>query len=177
MSNQAILDFLSWANSLPVKEQKYALDMHDYLLSKSIKPRKNNRSYANFEYWFKGSRVMYLRENSYLKRPLDIAIPYGLKGNYDDIGSFIEICSNESDSQIMIQYVIDNACYCDLCGDGRNDCNFWKEFAGVRRKMALCHYDISKWKAPKTKSVYTDDDLHWLKRLVDVRVNQILLSV
>jgi len=50
MSNEATLDFLSWANSLPEKEQKYALDMHNYLLNKGIKPRKNNRSYANFEY-------------------------------------------------------------------------------------------------------------------------------
>jgi len=174
MAHQPTQDFLDWLETLPEKERKYAFDMHNFVLSKDIKPRKPNGN--NFQYYFKGSRILYLRENSYLKRPLDIAIPYGLKGSYDDIGSFVTICANESDSQNLIQYVIDNACYCDLCG-GRNDCNFWKEFAGVRRKMALCHYDISKWKAPQTKSDYTDDDLHWLKRLVDVRIKQILLSV
>jgi hypothetical protein len=173
MSHQATQDFLNWIDQLPEQEKIYALNMHEYVLNKGIKPRKIKRGYVLFEYWFKGNRIMILRENSYRKTPLDIAIPYGLKGRYGDIDSFIVACSDETDSSDLLKYIIDNACYCDSCG-GNGSCENWKEFAGVKRKMAVCHYDITKWKAPKAKLNYTNEDLKWLKRLVDVKIKQIL---
>jgi len=175
MSHQATQELQNWIDTLPEHEKTCASDIHEYISSRGIKPRKIKRGYVLFEYWFKGNRVLILRENSYRGTPLDIAIPYGLKGNYDDIDSFIIACSNETDYENLIKYVINNVCYCDSCG-GNGGCESWKEFAGVRRKMAVCHYDITKWKAPKEKLNYTDEDLFWLKRLVDVRMKQILQS-
>jgi len=176
MVHQATQELLNWIDTLPEQEKVYALDMHEYISSKGIKPRPNNRSYANFEYWFKGSRIMYLRVNTYRKTPLDVAIPYGLKGRYGDVDSFIAACSDEPDNSDLIKYIIANACYCDRCGNRNINCGRWQEFAGVRRKMAGCHNDITKWKAPRAKLNYTEEDLHWLKRLVDVKIKQILQS-
>lgn len=177
MSNQATQDILSWIDTLPAKEKIYALDMHEYVTDKGIKPRVNKLTYVTFGYWYKGNRVIYLRENSSRHTPLDIAIPYGLKGNYHDINSFIALCAQEYDKNELIKYIVNNICCCDR---GGGKCNaercggFWAEFADVKRKLAYCHYDITKWKAPKAKLNYTTEDLHWLKRLVNVKIKQIV---
>jgi len=178
MLHQATQELFVWIDTLPEQEKNYAIDMHEYISSKGIKPRNAKTGSISFSYWRKGNRVMFLRENYWNKTPLDIAIPYGLKGKNADINSFISICSDEADSRELTNYIINNACYCDRCRKGNEKCGgCWVEFANVRRKIALCHTDITKWKAPKAKTQYTDEDLHCLKRLVDVRINQILQSI
>lgn len=175
MLHQATQKIIDWIDTLPEQEKMYASDMHQYLENRGIKPRMYQPN--NFQYWFKGNRVIYLRENTWRNTPLDIAIPYNLKGNTGSINSFVEVCYNESDKDELIQYIIDNICCCDR---GGGKCNTkkcggrWEEFAGTRRKIALCHNDITKWKAPKLKLSYTDDDLYRLKRLVDIRIKYIL---
>jgi hypothetical protein len=175
MPHQATQAFFDWVDTLPEKEKIYALDMHEYISTKNIKPRMYNKE--NFQYWFKGNRIMYLRKNSCRHTPLDIAIPYGLKGRYGDIDSFIAMCSDENNKSELITYIINNICCCDRCGNRPNNCGGqWREFAGVRRKISGCHHEITKWKAPKAKLNYENDDLYWLKRLVDVKIRQILHS-
>jgi len=51
-----------------------------------------------------------------------------------------------------------------------------KSVGGYKRKRRLlagCHTDIYKWKAPKNNLIYTDYDIKMLKRLIDVRFEQI----
>jgi len=177
MLHQATQELLAWIDTLPESEKKYAMAMHEYISDKKIKPRKAKINTVSFSYWHKGNRVLFLRENSWRKTPLDIAIPYNLKGKNTDINHFISVCSNENNSCDLIEYIINNACYCDFCRKRHIKCGGrWTEFAGVRRKIARCHDEITKWKAPKAKLQYTDDDIYWLKRLVDVRIKQILQS-
>ncbi len=172
--HQATQEFLNWIDSLTEQDKTYVMDMHMYLTNLGIKPRKYNNE--NFQYWYKGNRVMYLRKNTWRNTPLDIAVQYRLKGNNNGIDSFIKACSGEPDENELIKYTMNNACCCDR---GNGKCNyercggFWVEYAGIKRKLAFCHNDITKWKAPKVKLNYTDNDLLFLKRLVDIRIKQI----
>ena len=40
MSNKATQKFLNWIDTLPEQEKTYALDIHEYVFLKGIKPRK-----------------------------------------------------------------------------------------------------------------------------------------
>ena len=174
MSHKNTQAFLDWTDTLPKQEKVYALTIHEYLISKGIKPRMYND--VNFQYWYKGNRVIYLRKNTGRNTPLDIAIPYGLKGKVDDIHSFVVTCMGETDENKLVQYIIANICCCNRCGNKPpKKCDgHWTEFAGVRRKLSGCNRAITKQKAPKAKLKYTDDDLYWLKRLIDIKIKQIL---
>jgi len=178
MQHKATQELLNWVDTLLAQEKMYALDMHENMASKGIKPRLNwNKKLPceNFKYWHKGLPIVNMRKNSNRNSPLCIGIEYRLKGGVSDIHSLVEACSGEPDSGGLTNYIIKNVCCCNRCGNNSRDCKKWVEFAGVRRKLAQCQFFVSNSKAPKARVNLTDDDMHWLKRLVDIRMKQIAL--
>jgi len=176
MTHQATQELLNWVEKLPAQEKAYALDMHEYMANKGIKPRMNwNKKLPceNFKYWHKGFPVVNMRRNLNRNGPLCIGIEYRLKDGVNDIVSLVEACSGEPDSEGLLNYIIKNVCCCNRCGDNRRDCKKWVEFGGVRRKLAQCQFFVSNSKAPKARVNHTDDDIHQLKRLADMRMKQI----
>ena len=151
---------LEWIDTLPQQENSYALGIHEYLTNKGIKPRKSTCNHPSFGYYFKGERVLILRENAWRHTPLDIAIYYGLKGKIHDINSFVSACSGEVDGDELIKYIINNICCCDRCRGNLKAAErcggWWVEIAGVRRKLAGCQSFISKWKGSKAKLDYSN---------------------
>jgi len=182
MENQAAQIFSDWLSTLPEAEKSFAMRMHAYALGKGARLRLYRSSPAAdalFQYYYKGMRVMWLRPNAWRHTPLDIAVPYGLKGGrLGDIDCFVAACDGEPDRDGLLAYIIGNICCCDRCGNNAKAAarcgGQWKEIAGARRKTAGCHNEITKWKAPKTKLAYTQEDIHWLERLLDIKVKQIL---
>ena len=113
---------LQWIDTLNKQEKIYAMDIHEHLANKGIKPRKNISNHPAYGYYFKGERVLLLRENSWRNTPLYIAIYYGLKGRLHDIDSFVSACFGEADEEELIKYIINNVCCCDR---GNGKCNFY----------------------------------------------------
>jgi len=89
----------------------------------------------------------------------------------------MKIAETQSDSEELIAYIQKEVCACDACG-GRKTASErcvkeWTDIKGKRKLLAGCRTDITKWKAPKSNLVYSDYGMKMLKRMVDIRLEQL----
>jgi hypothetical protein len=162
---------------LPDALKGYALEIHEYALSKGAK-LEPHKYYSRFIYKYKKQSILGLSKNSGRHTPLDIAVPWGYGGaGSGSFETFMQMVDNQPDKEELTSYILKEICACDACGNKKASercSNLWKEINGKRRLLALCHRDISKWKAPKSNLIYTDYDIEMLKRMVDIRFEQIV---
>ena len=155
---------------LPDKLKGYALEMHEYVLSKGVK-LESHIYYSRFRYKHKKQSILSLSKNSWRGVPLDIAVPY------NKFSTFMQMVDLQADHKELTSYIQKEICACDACAGAKNvnkRCSKrWVEINGKKRLLASCHSDISKWKAPKSNLAYTDYDIKMLKRLVDIRFDQV----
>jgi len=155
---------------LPDTLKAYAAGMNEYALEKGAK-LESHRYYAFFRYKYKKETLLMLKQNWWRYTPLDIAVPYG------GLEAFLVLAEAQPDGEELIAYIQKELCACDAC-DGRKKAGQrcgeeWVNIRGVWRLPALCHRDISKWKASKRNLKYSDYDIQMLKRMIDIRVMQI----
>lgn len=163
--------------TLPDDMKKFAVELHEYALKKGAK-LESHQYYCFFRYKYKKETVLVLQKNGWRHTPLDMAVSYLLHG-HDVPGSldcFLQAAESQSDADELIRYIQKEICKCDACRGAKTAstrCQQWKDVHGVRRLLAGCHSDISKWKAPRSNLVYTEDDLRMLKRMIDIRFLEI----
>jgi len=156
--------------TLPDSLKAYALEMNEHARTKQAK-LEPHKYYCHFRYKYKKEDLMLLRRNSWRRTPLDIAIPYG------DLERFLAIAEAQPDKDALVSYIQRELCACDACNGKKKAADRcskqWVDIDGVWRLPALCHRDISKWKASKRNLEYSDYDIQMLKRMMDIRVIQI----
>jgi len=155
---------------LPDTLKAYAAEMNEHARTKEAK-LETQKYYCFFRYKYQKEDLMTLRRNSWRHTPLDIAVPYG------DLESFLAIAEAQPDKDALLAYIQKELCACDACNGrkkaGERCSKQWVDIDGVWRLPALCHRDISKWKASKRNLEYSDYDIQMLKRMMDIRVMQI----
>ena len=85
---------------------------------------------------------------------------------------FIEIAKQQPDSAELIAYIQQEITRCSNCNNA-NCSGRTADVAGVKRRLAYCHTEISKAHRPESERVYTDYDVTMLKRMIDVRFLQV----
>lgn len=161
---------------LPEHLKGYAAELNEYAMSKGAK-LESVKYYCYFRYKYKKENLLILNRNTWRNTPLDIAVPYGLSAKGDSFETFMQAAESQPDSDELIAYIQKEICKCDACGGSKKASgrcsSMWKDIKGARRLLSLCHRDISKWKAPKSNLNYDDYDIKMLKRMVDIRFEQI----
>ncbi len=161
---------------LPDHLKWYAAELNEYVMSKGAK-LESHKYYCYFRYKYKKENLLILQRNNWRHTPLDIAVPYGLSVKADSFGTFMQAAESQPDSEEIIAYIQKEICKCDACGGSKKSSkrcsSMWKDIYGARRLLSLCHRDISKWKAPKSNLDYNDYDIKMLKRMLDIRFEQI----
>jgi hypothetical protein len=162
--------------ALPDQLKRYAAELDEYARSKGAK-LESPMYCCYFRYKYKKENLLILQKNNWRHTPLDIAVPYGLSAKTDSFATFMQAAESQPDSEGTIDYIQKEICKCDACG-GRKKASercssMWKDIRGERRLLSLCHRDISKWKAPKSNLNYNDYDVKMLKRMIDIRLEQI----
>jgi hypothetical protein len=84
---------------------------------------------------------------------------------------FIRAAEKQPDKSELIEYIQKEICLCRACN---NNCKkYFAEINGLRRKVARCHREISKYHKSSIMQSYTDYDIQMLKRMIDIRFEQI----
>lgn len=161
---------------LPDCLKAYAVELNEYCLTKGAN-LESHKYYCYFRYKYKKENLLILQRNNWRDMPLDVAVPYGLTSGKNSFENFMQIVEEQLDSDSLISYIQKEICCCDACG-GRKKASercssMWKDVHGLRRLLSLCHRDISKWKASKSNLSYNDYDIKMLKRMIDIRFEQI----
>jgi len=162
---------------LPDTEQAYFLELHQYAIAKGMKVKIENEAY--FRYAYKKLYSLVLRTN-----PTRIIVPYELKNIPDKFERFLEIAENQPDADALIKYMQDSIGVCDGCAANvvsrerdkkkgiKKSCGYyWVDIRGAKQLSCFAS-TINKYRYGKD-TIYTDEDIQLLKRMVDIRIMQI----
>jgi len=158
-------------------DRAYIRELHEYALSKGLKAEMKDP--YTFRYLYKKLYSLTLGNN-----PAHVRVQYRLDNAKPIMGSFerfLEIAESQPDNDALVQYIKNNIGICDGCryrAEGRKKsnerCGQWVEIRGARRLSAvMCTAAISKYHRGKPYIVYTDEDVQMLKRMIDIRIEQI----
>ena len=158
---------------LPDKVRACFLELREYALSTGM--AEGNGAYSS-SYAYKGMSMLSLHND-----PACVWIPYGQKGLKPIPGyfeRFLEIAEKQPDADTLVPYIRDNINICDDCGylasskkrkekGIRKNCGYyWVDIRGV--KLLSCFASkIRKY------GIINDEDVRILKRLIDIRIEQI----
>ena len=158
------------------KEKVYFTELHEYAIGKGAKLETNNQ-YRRYRYIYKNEYVLVL--DPY------IAVQYNnqysnKRNSWTSFDLFMAVVEKQSDKDELIKYIQKEICVCNACksrkaGSKKADerCGHWLDIHGVRRMAAACHPEISKCHIPVESQSYTDYDTKLLKRMMDMRFEQI----
>ena len=150
----------------------YALSVHEYAVSSGMKMQMKDPYLFRYIY-----KKLYSLEIS--NNPFRIEISYRLdngKHVSDQYERFMSIVEKEPDSEELIRYIQGGACVCNSCSGTKKvnqRCGKWVELNGVRRLLSKCHPAIGKIRRGPHNTAYTDYDIKMLKRMIDIRIEQI----
>jgi hypothetical protein len=149
----------------------YYKELHDYALSKGAKLER--RDCYTFRYTYNKLHILIL--NNYF---LQIEVPYRLNNAYNIEGQFerfLEIAENQTDNDSLITYLKRNLCICNGCrgrAEGRKKieerCGKWVRIRDKKRFISMCHPAVSKY-----NNIHNAEDIQMLKRMMDIRIEQI----
>ena len=157
-------------------ERVYFLKLHEYAIAKGMKVEMKDP--YTFRYLYKKLYSLELGNN-----PAYVSIPYRLDNGKHIIGEFdkfLEAAERQPDADALVKYIQDNINICDGCR-GRAEgmkkanerCGIWVDIRGKRRLARMCNADIRKYHRSKPYIAYTEEDFPMLKRMIDVRIEQI----
>lgn len=152
-------------------ERAFALELHGYALEKSMKVEK--RPYG-FRYVYKKLYSLEL-----LNHPFGVLVPYRLDNGGRIPGQlerFIAVAESQPDADELVKYIQGGIRVCNACNGIKKvneRCQLWVEIRGARRLSSACHPTVSKYRRGSKNLAYTDEDIKILKRMVDVRINQV----
>ena len=151
--------------------KSYFNELHNHALS--IGAKLERKGCYSFRYTYKKLHVLIL--NNYF---LQIEVPYRMNNAYNIEGQFerfLEIAESQSDNDSLIAYMMRNLCICDGCrgrAEGRKKinerCGKWVKIRDKKRFISMCHPAVSKY-----NNSYDHGDIQMLKRMVDIRIEQI----
>jgi hypothetical protein len=158
------------------RDKKYFTELHEYAISKGTKLETHNQ-YRRFRYIYKKEYVLVLdpyisvQYNNQYSRKRDSWVSFNL---------FMDEIEKQPDKDELIKYVQKEICVCHSCSNRKvgpknenERCGHWLDIYGVKRYAAACHPEISKVHIPKELQIYTDYDIQMLKRMMDIRIEQI----
>jgi hypothetical protein len=162
--------------SLSDTERVFFMELHKYAIAKGMKVEMKDP--YSFRYIYKKLYSLTLHNN-----PARISVQYRLDNGKHITGQFerfLEVAESQSDADELIKYIQSNIGICDGCryrAEGRKKpeerCGQWVYIRGARRLSAVCNPGISKYHRGKPYLVYNDEDIRILKRMIDVRIEQI----
>ena len=162
---------------LSATEQAYFLELHEYAAAKGMKVKIENEAY--FRYAYKKLYSLVLRTS-----PTRIIVPYELKNIPDKFERFLEIAEKQPDADALIKYIQDNIGICDGCAANtasrernrkkgiKKSCGYYWVDIREARRLSCFASTINKYRYGKN-TIYNDEDIQMLKRMIDIRVIQI----
>ncbi len=153
-------------------DRDVCLDLHEFALSKGLKPELKNPYTIRYLY-----KKLYSFELH--NHPFRVQVIYRLDNKrvlIESLDRFLQVAREQSDRDELIAYIQGGICVCTACNGARafdKRCGVWVDIDGVRRLTAMpCCSAIGKNRRGKD-TCYTEEDVRVLKRLLEVRVKQV----
>lgn len=154
------------------RDRDYALEMHNYAVSKGMKMEMQNP--YTFRYTYKKINSVELHNN-----PFRVMVIYRLdnaKHVHDQFERFFSVAEMQPDAVALVQYIQGGIEVCTGCHGlhkASERCGKWLNIHGARRLASMCHPAISKYRRGTRNLAYLDEDILMLKRMIDVRIAQV----
>lgn len=152
-------------------DRKVCLDLHEFALSKGLKPELKNPYTIRYLY-----KKLYSFELH--NHPFRVQVIYRLDNKLvliESLDRFLQVAREQSDRDELIAYIQGGICVCTACNGARTfdkRCGVWVDIDGVRRLASMpCSSAIGKYRRGKDTR-YTEEDVRMLKRLLEVRMEQ-----
>ena len=164
---------------LSEKDQIYIREVRDYALSKGMKEKNVGKvfEYSGFRYTYNEKISLKFHGN-----PLNIAVSYNIASSPTPFDVFMQIVESQPDSKALCEFISKNIHTCDGCAVNAatrarekeyKKCGFfWVEICGQNR-IACDVRTITTWQFNRHIHELCDDDTKMLKRLIDIRIEQI----
>jgi len=158
-------------------EQVYFQELHEYAITKGMKIKIESETY--FRYTYNKLYSLVLRTN-----PTRIIVPFELKNTLDKFTRFLEIAEKQSDADALVKYIQDNIGICDGCAANtasrerdrkkgiKKKCGYYWVIIRETKHLSCSASTINKYRYGK-ESIFNDEDIQMLKRMIDIRVMQI----
>jgi hypothetical protein len=154
------------------RNRAYALEMHNYALSKGMKVEIKDPYMCRYTY----NKIYSVELHN---NPFCVMVIYRLdNGKYvhDQFERFLSVIEQQPDEDELVRYIQGGICVCTGCHGlhkANERCGKWINIHGARRLASMCHPAISKYRRGMQNLTYLDEDIHMLKRMIDVRVAQV----
>jgi len=178
-AKRIIITFDDLLRPLSDTEKTYFLELHEYALAKRMKVKK--KEVSHFGYTYNDFNSLGLNNN-----PASVYVSFGLNYASDQFDRFMEIIEKQPDADVLAQYIRDNIHFCDGCAANvssrakekeKKKCGYY--YINIRGKKVLSCFGssigTSHYSRPKRE--LNDVDIKMMKRLLDVRCEQILLCI
>jgi hypothetical protein len=154
------------------RDKAYALELHNYLLSRGIK-NKPCQYYNRITYEYKNQFVMNIEilGSTYLF----FQVSLGKNINDPAYGFIVNEIEKESDKEELQKYIAENITCCNMCFAHKTlkkRCGRWADIFG-RRRLLCFEFCLSNKKKSERNIIYSDYDIRMLKRFLDMRIKAI----
>ena len=154
------------------RDRVYALEIHNYAVSKGMKMEMKDP--YMFRYTYKKIYSVELHNN-----PFRVMVIYQLNNGkhvYDQFERFLANAEQQPDADELVRYIQGGIWVCTGCnGLHKADkrCGKWLDIHGARRLASMCHPAISKYRRGTRNLAYLDEDIQMLMRMIDIRLVQV----
>lgn len=153
-------------------EREVCLDLHKFALSKGLKAELKDPYTIRYLH----KKLYSFQLHNHLFRVQVIYRLHNGKIIPESLDRFLQVAREQSDRDDLIAYIQGGICVCTACNGARaldKRCGVWVNIDGARRLVSMpCSSAISKYRRGKD-TCYTDEDVRMLKRLLEVRVEQV----
>ena len=159
------------------RNKEYFKELHQHAISKGA-ILKTNFQYRKFRYINKSECVMVF-EDCYPQPAVAVLYnnQYSKKRDpWTSFDLFMSIVDKQPDKDELAQYLQQHICVCTACAGKRTSdacCGRWVDIHGKRLRLSVCHTELCRYfDTPESPGAF-DYDIQMLKRMIDIRVEQI----
>lgn len=151
-------------------DREVCLNLHNFALSKGLKPELKNPYTIRYIY----KKLYSFELHNDLFRILIVYRLDNKKVLIESLDRFLQVVREQPDRDALIAYIQDGICVCTSCNGAKpfdKRCGVWVDIDGVRRLASMpCNSAIGK----RGKDIrYNEEDMRMLKRLLEVRIDQV----
>jgi len=150
----------------PEKDKAFALELHNYLAAKGIKPRLF--AYGDMLYEYNKHDVFSIQAAAYF----DVTVY--MRKTYTAVLGIIQSLPNKSD---LLKYITDNMRYCKSCASPdtqKNKCIDRLKRISSGEQNVICQYEL-RIRGNREKSSYSfEKELGMIKQILDLHLSQII---
>ena len=178
-AKRIFLTFDDLLRPLANKERVYFSELREYAIEKGMKEEKEE---DRFRYIYKKQRSLELRifppERSTL--PAYIFVPFA------PFERFLEAAENQPDADMLVKYILDNLKFCDGCAANttsrakekeKKKCGYYWVNIRDKKRLSCAGSYITTWQYTKPEKALSNEDIQMMKRMVDIRIEQINISI